>query len=248
MIKIKSNLEAAKMREAGKIAAMARAIGGEAVRAGVTTSQIDKIIHKFILSKGAKASFYNYNGFPSSACISVNEEVIHGIPSDRILKNGDIVKIDVGAFYKGYHGDCAETFFVGEVPENVKKLVAVTRESFYIGMEMAHEGNRIGDISSAVDSYVVANNFSSVRDFTGHGIGENLHEDPSVPNYGRAGHGARLQNGMTLAIEPMVNEGSWQVEVLKDGWTTITKDRKMSAHYENTILITDNGPEILTKI
>ena len=247
MITLKSGEEIIRMRDAGRIAAIAREIGGECVREGVTTAQIDREIKKCILSHGAKPSFLGYGGFPASACISVNEEIIHGIPSSsRILKNGDLVKIDVGAFYKGYHGDCAATFTVGEVSEEAKKLVEVTKQSFYEGVAAIKDGARIGDVGAAIESYVKKFGFTVVRDYIGHGIGRSLHEDPEVPNYGNAGHGPRLRPGMTLAIEPMVNAGDFKVRVLDDEWTVVTKDGKLSAHYENTVAITDNGVLILT--
>ncbi len=247
MITLKSGEEIIRMRDAGRIAAIAREIGGECVREGVTTAQIDREIKKCILSHGAKPSFLGYGGFPASACISVNEEIIHGIPSSsRILKNGDLVKIDVGAFYKGYHGDCAATFTVGEVSEEAKKLVEVTKQSFYEGVAAIKDGARIGDVGAAIESYVKKFGFTVVRDYIGHGIGRSLHEDPEVPNYGNAGHGPRLRPGMTLAIEPMVNAGDYKVRVLDDEWTVVTKDGKLSAHYENTVAITDNGVLILT--
>lgn len=247
MITLKSGEEIIHMRDAGRIAAIAREIGGECVREGVTTAQIDREIKKCILSHGAKPSFLGYGGFPASACISVNEEIIHGIPSsNRVLKNGDIVKIDVGAFYKGYHGDCAATFAVGEITEEAKKLISVTKESFFEGIAAIGEGKRIGDIGHAIQSYVESFGYSVVRDYIGHGVGRKLHEDPEVPNYGLAGHGPRLREGMTIAIEPMVNAGGWQVEVLDNDWTVVTKDGKLSAHYENTVAITSNGVLILT--
>lgn len=246
MIIIKSKEEINKMRDAGKIAAIAREVAGECIREGVTTHSIDKKVKETILSHGAKPSFLGLYGFPASACISVNEEVIHGIPSERILKNGDIVKVDVGAFYKGFHGDCAATFIVGDTDDATKQLINVTKESFFKGIEKAAEGYRIGDISHAIEEYVVSNGFSIVRDFVGHGVGEKLHEDPNIPNYGNEGHGPRIQTGMTLAVEPMVNAGSWRVKTLDNDWTVVTIDGRRSAHYENTIAITDNGPEILT--
>ena len=247
MITLKSGDEIIRMRDAGRIAAIAREIGGECVREGVTTAQIDREIKKCILSHGAKPSFLGYGGFPASACISVNEEIIHGIPSSgRVLKNGDIVKIDVGAFYKGYHGDCAATFAVGTISEEAQKLIDVTKQSFYKGIAAIGSGKRIGDIGSAIQTYVESFGFSVVKDYIGHGIGRNLHEDPEVPNYGLAGHGPRLREGMTIAIEPMVNVGTSQVNVLSDNWTVVTKDGKLSAHYENTVAITSNGVLILT--
>ena len=234
------------MRDAGRITALARAEAAAMVKEGITTKQIDKKIREVITSHGATPSFLGYGGFPASACVSVNEQVIHGIPSNRVLKNGDIVKIDVGAIYKGYQGDCAGTFAVGEISEEAQKLIDVTKESFFKGIEKACPGNRIGDIGSAIEEYVVQNGFSVVRDYVGHGIGREMHEDPSVPNYGRAGHGLLLREGMTLAIEPMVNVGTWKVKSLSDGWTVVTLDGKLSAHYENTVAITANGPEITT--
>lgn len=247
MITLKSGDEIIRMRDAGRIAAIAREIGGECVREGVTTAQIDREIKKCILSHGAKPSFLGYGGFPASACISVNEEIIHGIPSsNRVLKNGDIVKIDVGAYYKGYHGDCAATFAVGTISEEAQKLIDVTKQSFYKGIAAIGSGKRIGDIGSAIQAYVESFGFSVVKDYIGHGIGRNLHEDPEVPNYGLAGHGPRLREGMTIAIEPMVNVGTSQVNVLSDNWTVVTKDGKLSAHYENTVAITSNGVLILT--
>ena len=247
MITLKSGEEIIRMRDAGRIAAIAREIGGEHVKEGVSTAQIDREIKKCILSHGAKPSFLGYGGFPASACISVNEEIIHGIPSSgKILKNGDIVKIDVGAFYKGYHGDCAATFAVGQISEEAQRLIDVTKQSFFEGIAAIGEGKRIGDIGHAVQSYVEKNGFSVVREYIGHGIGRNLHEDPEVPNYGAPGRGQRLRPGMTLAIEPMVNVGDWHVRVLNDQWTVVTVDGKLSAHYENTVAITENGVLILT--
>ena len=247
MITLKSGEEIIRMRDAGRIAAIAREIGGEHVKEGVSTAQIDREIKKCILSHGAKPSFLGYGGFPASACISVNEEIIHGIPSsDKILKNGDIVKIDVGAFYKGFHGDCAATFAVGQISEEAQRLIDVTKQSFFEGIAAIGEGKRIGDIGHAVQSYVEKNGFSVVREYIGHGIGRNLHEDPEVPNYGAPGRGQRLRPGMTLAIEPMVNVGDWHVRVLNDQWTVVTVDGKLSAHYENTVAITENGVLILT--
>ena len=247
MITLKSGEEIIRMRDAGRIAAIAREIGGEHVREGVTTAQIDREIKKCILSHGAKPSFLGYGGFPASACISVNEEIIHGIPSsDKVLKNGDIVKIDVGAYYKGHHGDCAATFAVGQISEEAQRLIDVTKQSFFEGIAAIGDGKRIGDIGHAIQSYVEANGFSVVREYIGHGIGKNLHEDPEVPNYGSAGHGQRIREGMTIAIEPMVNQGDWRVRVLRDKWTVVTVDGKLSAHYENTVAVTANGVLILT--
>ena len=246
MISLKSPREIECMRRAGRITAQARALAGSMVRPGVTTHEIDAAVRKFIESQGAKPSFLGYSGFPGSACISVNEEVIHGIPGPRKLKEGDIVSVDVGAFYQGFHGDCAGTFPCGEVSQQALRLIEVTRQSFWEGIQFARPGNRVYDISHAVQQYVEANGFSVVRDFVGHGVGAKLHEPPEVPNFGPAGHGPRLQPGMTLAVEPMVNAGDWRVKVLKDGWTTVSADGSLTAHYENTILITDGEPEILT--
>lgn len=249
MINIKNEHEIELMRKAGRITAIARKAAADAVRPGVTTGEIDRIVRKTIESAGAIPSFLGYGGFPGSACVSINDEVIHGIPSDtRVVKEGDIVKVDVGAYIGGFHGDCAATIACGEVSEEIQKLIEVTRQSFYEGIRYAHEGCRISDISSAVQAYVEANGFSVVRKFVGHGVGAALHESPEVPNYGRPGHGVRLQRGMTLAIEPMVNAGVYDIRVLSDGWTVKTKDGKWSAHYENTVAITEGEPEILTSI
>ena len=235
------------MRDAGRITAQARQIAGEYIREGVTTKFIDRKIKEFIVSHGAKPSFLGLYGFPASACISVNEEVIHGIPSDdRVLQYGDIVSVDVGAFYKGFHGDCAATFIVGDTDEESKRLIEVTKQSFFEGIKFAHEGNRIGDISAAVQKYIETNGFSVVRDFVGHGVGKDLHENPDVPNYGNPGRGPKLQVGMTIAVEPMVNVGTWRVKTLANDCTVVTLDGKRSAHYENTIAITENGVDILT--
>ena len=246
MISIKSPREIEAMRRAGRITAQARALAGSMVKPGVTTLEIDTAVRRFIESQGAKPSFLGYSGFPGSACISVNEEVIHGIPGPRVLKEGDIVSVDVGAFIGGFHGDCAATYPCGEVSEQAKKLIQVTQQSFWEGIAFARPGQRVSDISHAVQQYVEANGCSVVRDFIGHGVGAKLHEAPEVPNFGPAGHGPRLLPGMTIAVEPMVNAGDWRVKVLKDGWTTVSLDGSLTAHYENTILITENGPEVLT--
>ncbi len=234
------------MRQACKITAAARALAGEMVRPGVKTKEIDKAVHDFIVAQGAKPSFLNYNGYPASACISVNNVVIHGIPGEYTLQEGDIVSIDVGAFWKGFHGDCAATFACGRISPTAEKLISVTKQSFFEGIKMARQGYRVSDISHAVQCYVEQNGFSVVRTFVGHGVGEKLHEEPEVPNYGSPGRGPRLVKGMTLAIEPMVNVGTHDVQILKDRWTTVTADGSLSAHYENTVLITDGEPEILT--
>ena len=246
MICVKTERELEIMRRACKITAAARALAGEMVRPGVTTGEIDKAVHDFIVSQGAKPSFLHYQGYPGSACISVNEVVIHGIPGERVLKEGDIVSVDVGAFWQGFHGDCAATFACGIISPEAQRLIDVTKQSFFEGIRFARQGYRVSDISHAVQTYVEANGFSVVRAFVGHGVGEHLHEEPSVPNYGAPGKGPRLVKNMTLAVEPMVNMGTWEVRVLKDGWTTVTADGKLAAHYENSILITDGEAEILT--
>lgn len=249
MIKLKNSEQLELMKKAGRITGEALYLAGEAVKEGVSTLMLDKIVRAHIESQGAKPSFLGYAGFPASACISVNDEVIHGIPSEKkILKEGDIVKIDVGAFYKGFHGDSARTYAVGKVSAEAEKLIEATKESFYKGAEKAVIGNRIGDISSAIEEHVLKSGFSVVRSYVGHGVGHELHEDPEVPNYGAPGRGARLCAGMTLAIEPMVNVGTYAVRVLGDKWTVVTADGKLSAHYENTVAITENGPLMLTEI
>ena len=246
MIYIKREPEWEKMRKAGKITAAARALAGEMVRPGVTTKEIDRAVYDFIIKQGAKPSFLHYGGFPASACISVNETVVHGIPGKYVLKEGDIVSVDVGACYQGYHGDCAATFPCGKISDSAQQLIDVTRQSFYEGLKFAKQGHRVSDISHAVQSYVESNGYSVVRDFVGHGIGTQVHEDPPVPNYGAPGRGPRLLRGMAIAIEPMVCAGTYEVRVLHDRWTTVTADGKLAAHYENTVLITDGEPEILT--
>ncbi len=247
MVVIKTARELSKMKDACRISAEALRVAGEAVKPGVTTFEIDTIIRKYIEKQGATPSFLGYGGFPASACISVNNVVIHGIPSKKlVLKEGDIVSIDVGAYYEGFHGDNAFTFPCGKISANAQALLDATRESLYEGINKALAGNRIGDIGSAVQQYVEARSYSVVRDFVGHGVGAKLHEDPSVPNYGTPGRGVRLVPGMTIAIEPMVNEGTFEVRVLDDEWTTVTKDGKLSAHFEHTVAITPNGPQIMT--
>ena len=246
MIALKNERELSVMRQACKITAAARALAGEMVRPGVTTKAIDRAVRDFIVSQGAKPSFLGYHGYPGSACISVNDTVIHGIPDGYVLKDGDIVSIDVGAFYRGFHGDCAATFPCGSISADAQKLIDVTKQSFFEGIRFARRGHRVSDISHAVQTYVESNGFSVVRSFVGHGVGAQLHEEPEVPNFGEPGRGPRLLPGMTLAIEPMVNAGVHDVHVLRDGWTVRTNDGKLSAHYENTVLITDGEPEILT--
>lgn len=248
MIVLKTSRELAIMREAGRISAMALKVAGEAVEPGVSTWEIDRVARKYIESQGAVPSFLGYGGFPASACISVNNVVIHGIPSKRqIIKAGDIVSIDIGAMFEGFNGDNAYTFACGEISAEAQRLLDATRESLYEGIQQAKAGNRLGDIGSAVQRYVEARGYSVVRDFVGHGVGAKLHEDPSVPNYGTPGRGVRLLPGMTIAIEPMVNQGRHEVQVQKDGWTTVTRDGKLSAHFEHTVAITPDGPVILTK-
>lgn len=246
LISIKSQREIESMRKAGRIAAEARALAGSLIAPGVKTSFIDAQVRKFIKSKGAIPSFLNYNGFPASVCMSINEEVIHGIPSARVIREGDIVSVDVGAFIEGFHGDCAATYPAGEISEEARKLIEVTRESFFQGIQFAREGFRVGDISHAIGTYCETFGYGVVKKFVGHGVGAKLHEPPEVKNYGPAGRGPRLAAGMTLAIEPMINQGTFAVNVLSDGWTVVTADKKLSAHYENTILITKDEVEILT--
>ena len=248
MIVLKTSRELAIMREAGRISAMALKVAGEAVEPGVSTWEIDRVARKYIESQGAVPSFLGYGGFPASACISVNNVVIHGIPSKRqIVKAGDIVSIDIGAMFEGFHGDNAYTFPCGDIAPQAQRLLDATRESLYEGIKQAKAGNRLGDIGSTVQRYVEARGYSVVRDFVGHGVGAKLHEDPSVPNYGTPGRGVRLLPGMTIAIEPMVNQGGYEVQVQKDGWTTVTRDGMLSAHFEHTVAITPDGPVILTK-
>ena len=249
MIQIKNSLQITAMKDAGRITGEALLAARDALHAGMTTKQLDDIIRRYIEKSGAKPSFLGYGGFPGSACISINDEVIHGIPSHKtVIREGDIVKVDVGAFYKGYHGDAARTIAVGQVSEQAQKLIEVTRDSFFVGITQLRPGNRIGDVGSTIQKVVEDNGFSVVRRYVGHGIGHELHESPDVPNFGTAGRGVRICSGMTLAIEPMVNVGAPDVKELPDGWTVKTVDRSLSAHYENTVALTDNGPMILTLI
>ncbi len=250
MIFVKNPDQIRLMKEAGRITGEALALAGEMVREGVTTKQLDDCIRNHIEKCGAKPSFLGYGGFPGSACISINDEVIHGIPSKkRVLREGDIVKIDVGAFIGGFHGDSANTFPVGRVSDEALRLIEVTKESFYRGVDAAaKEGARLGDIGAAIDGHVTANGFSTVKKYVGHGIGHDLHEDPNVPNYGTAGRGVRLCQGMTIAIEPMVNVGTSNVKELADGWTVKTADGSLSAHYEHTVALTADGVILLTKV
>lgn len=246
MIIIKNTTEIEYMRRAGKVVSDTLAKLEEVIEPGITTAEIDRIAEEIILKQGAKPSFKGYFGFPASICTSVNNEVVHGIPSDRVLKNGDIISVDCGAILNGYHGDAARTIGVGEISESAAKLIKVTEQSFFQGISKAVIGNRLTDISYEIQKYVEGFGFSIVRDYVGHGIGSHMHEDPEIPNYGRPGRGPKLVKGMTFAIEPMVNLGSFHVRTLSDGWTVVTQDGSLSAHYENTIVITENGSEILT--
>ena len=246
MITLRSPQAIERMRVAGRITSEARALAGSLVKPGISTREIDRRVEAFIRAQGAVPSFLNYNGYPASVCISVNDELIHGIPGKRVLKDGDIVSVDVGAYIGGYHGDCAATFACGTISEEAQTLIDVTRQSFFEGIKFAREGHRLQDISAAIQSYVEERGFSIVREYTGHGVGTKMHEPPAVPNYGRAGMGPRLLRGMTLAIEPMVNAGSREIKTMPDGWTVRTRDGSLAAHYENTVLITDGEPEILT--
>ncbi len=248
MIVLKTRREIELMREAGRISAAALKLAGEAVQPGMTTRQIDKIAYDYIISQGAVPSFLNYNGFPATACISINQEVIHGIPdNEHIIREGDIVSIDLGAVINGFHGDNAATFACGKISPAAERLCNTTKEALYIGLSKAVAGNRLGDIGSAIQMHCENRGYGVVRDYTGHGIGTHLHEDPSVPNYGKPGKGARLLPGMTLAIEPMINEGTQDVRVLKNKWTVVTADGKLSAHFEHTVAITDGECIILTQ-
>ena len=248
MIILKNEIEIDLMRKAGRIVGETLNLLGEKVRPGITTAELDRIAEEFITKHGAKPSFKGLYGFPASLCISVNEQVVHGIPGKYKLKDGDIVSVDCGVLLNGFHGDAARTFAVGNVTEEVKKLISVTEECFFKGIEKAVVGNKLTDISHEIQQYVEANGFSVVRDYVGHGIGRKVHEDPEVPNFGRPGRGPKLMSGMVLAIEPMVNIGNYHVETLDDDWTVVTADRKYSAHYENTVAILPNGPEILTLV
>ena len=249
MIVLKTSHELSLMREACRISAGALKVAGEAVEPGVTTAQNDKIAHEYILKAWATPTFLNYNGFPATACISINDEIIHGRPSHRrIIKSGDIVSIDLGASINGYTGDNAATFACGDISPEAKRLCDVTRESLYEGIKKAVAGGRLGDIGFAIASYCEERGFSVVREYTGHGVGANLHEDPSVPNFGTPGRGVRLLPGMTIAIEPMINQGSAAIRTQPDGWTVRTKDGKLSAHFEHTVAITADGPKIMTQL
>ena len=248
MVVLKTSRELELMRDACKISAEALQVAGEAVKPGISTWEIDKIAHDYIIKQGAEPNFLGLYGFPGTACISINDEVIHGIPSkDRILKEGDIVSIDLGAKIKGYNGDNAATFAVGNISEAAQRLCDTTKESLYKGIEAAVAGGRVGDIGHAVQEYCESRGYGVIREYEGHGVGTKLHEDPGVPNFGTAGRGIRLLPGMTIAIEPMIAEGTYKIKQLSDGWTVKTADGKLAAHFEHTIAITDNGPVILTK-
>ena len=249
MIQLKNSLQIEKMKLAGRITGEALLLAGEAIKEGVTTKYLDDIIRTYIEKCGATPTFLGYGGFPGSACISINDQVIHGIPSKNVvLKEGDKVKIDVGATYRGFIGDSANTFPVGKNSDEASKLIQCTKESFYRGASAFKDGTRIGDIGAAVQSYCEEHGYGVVRKYTGHGVGRELHEDPSVPNYGTAGRGPRLVSGMTLAIEPMVTAGSYEVKELSDGWTVVTKDHSLTAHYEHTVALTDEGIIYLTRV
>lgn len=235
------------MRDAGKIVAETHQLLKENIKVGISTYELDAMAEKYIKSCNAIPSFKGYGGFAGSICASLNSVVVHGIPSrDTILKDGDIISVDIGAFYNGYHGDSAKTHAVGNIAKRDEELIAVTKQSFYEGLKQAHVGNRLSDISNAVQTYAERYGFSVIRDYVGHGVGEKLHEDPQVPNYGKAGRGPRLQEGMVLAVEPMIATGTWKVKVLADGWTAVTLDNKNAAHYEHTFAITGSEPELLT--
>ena len=249
MIQIKNSLQIAAMREAGRITGEALLVARDRIREGISTKDLDDAIRHHIEKQGAKPSFLGLYGFPGSACISINDEVIHGIPSkDRILQEGDIVKIDVGAFYKGFHGDSARTFPVGKVSDEATRLIAATKQSFYEGISAIQIGNRIGDIGHAIDSFVRSQGFSVVRRYIGHGVGREVHEAPDVPNYGTPGRGPRLCAGLVIAVEPMVNAGTFDVREQADGWTVKTADGRLSAHYENTVALTADGLINLTEV
>ncbi|MBQ8383572.1 MAG: type I methionyl aminopeptidase [Clostridia bacterium] len=249
MIQLKNAEQISAMQKAGKITAEALVLAGEAVKPGITTKHLDDIIRHHIEKSGARPSFLGYGGFPASACISVNDEVIHGIPSkDVVLQDGDIVKVDVGAFIGGYHGDSARTFAVGNISDEAKRLIRVTEESFWQGLKKLEIGARLGDVGAAIEGHVKENGYSVVRKYVGHGVGRNLHESPDVPNYGTPGRGQRLCAGMTLAIEPMVCTGTSEVHELANGWTVVTNDGGLAAHYENSVALTENGIIVLTKV
>ncbi|MGI6112596.1 MAG: type I methionyl aminopeptidase [Mahellales bacterium] len=246
MIIMKSDKELEYMKQAGRIVAQTHRLLENHIRPGITTKELDDMAQAYITSQGAIPAFKGYNGFPASICASINEEVVHGIPGPRKLKEGDIISIDIGAVIHGYYADAAKTFGVGSISAKARDLIQVTKESFFAGIKQARQGNRLSDISHAIQTYVEERGYSVVRDYVGHGIGQNMHEDPQIPNFGRPGRGPRLQSGMTLAIEPMINAGTYEVRTLDDNWTVVTLDNQLSAHYEHTIAITDHDPVILT--
>ncbi|MFW5999144.1 MAG: type I methionyl aminopeptidase [Halanaerobiaceae bacterium] len=249
MIVLKSRREINIMYEANQIVAETLAYLKEEIVPGITTSHINRLGEEFIEGKGAEPSFRGYRGYPASVCVSINEEVVHGIPSDeRILEDGDIISLDIGAFYRGFHGDAARTFAVGNISREAEELIDITERSFFTGLQKAECGNHLSDISHRIQSFVENKNYSVVREYVGHGIGRDMHEDPQIPNFGPPGRGPKLKPGMTVAIEPMVNIGGYEVKTLADGWTVVTSDKSLSAHYENTIAVTENGPEILSII
>ncbi|CCZ85824.1 MAG TPA: type I methionyl aminopeptidase [Candidatus Caccosoma faecigallinarum] len=248
MIIRKTPREIALLKEAGRIVALVHQELKKSIVSGITTKEIDKLSEKIIRQYGATPSFKGYQGFPGAVCVSINDMVIHGIPGHQKLKNGDIVSVDVGACYQGYHGDSAWTYAVGEVSDEAKRLMKVTEEALYEGLKQAKPGNHVGDISAAIENYVRKNGYTSPEDYTGHGVGTSIHEDPMVPNYGKYGHGPLLKPGMVIAVEPMVHAGKKEVKVLKDGWGVVTADHSLAAHYEHTIVITEDGYEILTKL
>ena len=245
-ISIKSDAEIGIMRQAADILVRTHELISDQIKVGITTRELDNIAESYIISQGAIPSFKDYGGYPATICVSINEEVVHGIPSKRKLQQGDIVSVDIGVYFKGYHSDAARSYGVGELSPEMQKLIDVTRQSFYEGLKFAKVGHHLSEISQAIQTYVEDNDFSVVRDLVGHGIGKELHEEPQIPNYKTPGRGPKLRKGMVLAIEPMVNMGTWEVNVLNDDWTVVTRDGMPSAHYENTIVITDGEPEILT--
>jgi len=247
MIQLKNQKEIASMKISGEITGGALKAVSAVIRPGITTKEIDRVVHDYIVSHGAKPSFLGYGGFPGSACVSVNDEVIHGIPGSRVVKDGDLVKVDVGAYIGGFHGDAAATFAVGEISQQARALMDVTRQSFYEGIKYAKVGYRISDISHAIQAYAESHGCGVIRNYIGHGIGRQLHEDPEVPNHGKPGHGPRLMPGMTIAIEPMITAGSYDVYVLDDDWTVVTSDHSLAAHYEHSVLITTGEPVLLTR-
>ena len=248
MVSIKTKEEIEKMKKAGHVNYLTHQYLKSLIKPGVTTKYLNDEADKFIREHGGIPGFLNYEGFPGSICASVNDELVHGIPGNRVLKDGDIISIDIGAKYNGYHGDSAWTYPVGKISDEAQRLLDVTKQSLFVGLEQAKAGNRLSDISHAIQVYVESHNFSIVREYAGHGVGQDLHEDPSIPHYGPPGRGPRLKTGMTLAIEPMVNYGERYVRTLADNWTVVTRDKALCAHFEHTVVITDNGYEILTKL